>query len=227
MYVCDLCNRSFSTQCSLKRHRESVHRQSAGFSCQVCGQRFYRKDVLQRHLKMHQAACPTDATVDLAPPPPPSPAPESRGKRPVCDLCAETFTSQKTLKRHRQTVHRQSDGFSCRVCGRRFYRREHLKNHHISKHADEEYEAPASYRCPVCQKSFHYRGHFREHLKTHPATTPSPPLPARCRHQPPLCASMHERVRPSCRFAYPRIAASAIGTTGLRSGHANEAESPS
>ena len=182
MYVCDLCNRSFSTQGSLKRHQESVHRQSAGFSCQVCGQRFYRKDVLQRYLKMHRAACPTDATVDLAPPPPPSPlpppsspAPESRDERPVCYLCAKTFASQKTLKRHRQTVHRQSDGFSCRVCDRRFYRREHLKNHHISKHADEECKAPASYRCPVCQKSFHYRGHFREHLKTHPATTPSPP----------------------------------------------------
>ena len=60
MYVCDLCNRSFSTQGSLKRHRESVHRQSVGFSCQVCGQRFYRKNVLQRHLKTHRAACPTD-----------------------------------------------------------------------------------------------------------------------------------------------------------------------
>ena len=44
MYVCSLCNRSFSTQRSLKCHRESVHRQSAGFSCQVCGKRFYRKD---------------------------------------------------------------------------------------------------------------------------------------------------------------------------------------
>ena len=44
MYVCNLCNRSFSTQGSLKRHGESVHHQSAGFSCRVCGQRFYRKD---------------------------------------------------------------------------------------------------------------------------------------------------------------------------------------
>ena len=60
MYVCDLCNRSFSTQGSLKRHRESVHRQSVGFSYQFCGQRFYRKNVLQRHLKTHRAACPTD-----------------------------------------------------------------------------------------------------------------------------------------------------------------------
>ena len=186
MYVCDLCNRSFSTQQSLKRHRRSVHRQSAGICCQVCSQRFYRKDVLQRHLKMHRATCPTDATVDLPPlppPPPPSPAPESRGERPVCDLCAKKFASQKTLKRHRQTVHRQSGGFSCRVCDRRFYRRDNLRKHHISKHADEEYGAPASYRRPVCQKSFHYRGHLTEYLKTHstttssPATAPASPLP--------------------------------------------------
>ena len=171
-YVCDLCNRSFSTQDSLKRHQQSVHRQSGGFSCRVCARRFYRKDVLQRHLKTHQtaelpvhsAACPTDGTLDLAPPPPPSPAPP---ERPVCDLCAKIFASQKTLKRHRQTFHRQSDAFSCRVCDRRFYRREHLKNHHIRKHSDEEYEPPASYRCPVCPKSFHYRGHLKEHLKTH------------------------------------------------------------
>ena len=115
MYVCDLCNWSFSTQGSLKRHRESVHRQSGDFSCRVCGQRFYRKDHLGRHLKTHQAACPTDKTfVDLLPPPPsPVPPPESHGERPVCDLCATTFASQKTLKRHRETIHGQSDGFSC------------------------------------------------------------------------------------------------------------------
>ena len=102
-------------------------------------------------------------------PPSPSPPPERDDETPVC------FASQKTLKRHQETVHRQSGGFSCRVCDRHFYRRDQLKRHHISKHADEECEAPASYRCPVCQKSFHYRGHLREHLKTHPATTSSPP----------------------------------------------------
>ena len=207
MYVCDLCNRSFSTRRSLKRHRESVHRQSGGFSCRVCGRRFYRKDVLQRHAKTHQtvelpvhsAGCLTDAIVDLAPPPPPpSPAPP---ERPVCDLCAKTFASQKTLKRHRQTVHRQSDGFLCRVCDRRFYRREHLKNHHIRKHADEEYEAPASYRCPVCPKSFHYRGHFREHLKSHPAATPSLPTAPASPLPPPTSALRVDA--PSCPAELP------------------------
>ena len=56
-----------------------------------------------------------------------------------------------------------------------FYRREHLKKHYITKHADEEYEAPASFPCPVCQKRFHYRSHLGEHLKTHPTATSSPP----------------------------------------------------
>ena len=141
MYVCDLCNQSFSTQGSLKRHRESVHRQSAGFSSQVCGKCFYRKDNLERHMKVHQSAVlfSHSATVDLPlpplpppPPPPPSPPPKRHDETPVCDLCAKTFASQKTMKRHRQTVHRQSGGFSCRVCGRHFYRMEQLKRHHIS-----------------------------------------------------------------------------------------------
>ena len=96
MYVCDLCNQSFSTQGSLKRHQESIHRQSAGFSCQACSPRFYKKDVLQRHLKTHQpavlfshsVACPTDATVDL--PPPPSPPPKRHRETPVCNICTRS-----------------------------------------------------------------------------------------------------------------------------------------
>ena len=120
--------------------------------------------------------CSTDTTVD-SPPLPPSPPPEKHGETPVCDVSAKSFASQKTPKRHRETVRRQSGGFSCRVCDRHFYRKKQLKRHHISKHADEEYEAPASHTCPISPKSFHYRGHLREHLKTHPATatTSSPP----------------------------------------------------
>ena len=129
----------------------------------------------------------------------------------MCDLCAKSFASQKTLKRHRQTVHRQSGGISCRVCDRRFYRREHLKKHRISKHADEEYEAPASYRCPICQKSFHHRGHLREHLKTHPVTVtsssptaPASPLaPPTFRPEPRTCpAELPASVPEDCRQCY-------------------------
>ena len=156
---------------------------------------------MQRHLRMHQSAAihddspgyPTHSTFDQS-------AGIARGSRgystpssvglPLpakkhgetltveslsCNVCAKTFASQKTLKKHQETVHRQSVSFSCWVCDRHFYRRDQLKRHHIGKHADQEYETPSSYRCPVCQKSFHYHGHLREHLKTHPGVISSPP----------------------------------------------------
>ena len=168
-----------------------------------------------------------DASVDL-PPPPPSPVPpppESHGERPVCDLCAKSFASQKTLKRHRETVHRQSSGFLCRVCDRRFYRREHLKNHHIRKHADEEYEAPASYCCPVCQKKLPLPRPFeRTSRPTQPPLHRRPPLLlVHGRQQRRVCAPTHKCVRPSYWTACPRIVVSAIGTIGLRSGQVNGA----
>ena len=59
-----------------------------------------------------------DASVDLPLRPrlPPSPVPpplESHDERPVCNLCAKSFASQKTLKRHQQVVHCQSGSFLC------------------------------------------------------------------------------------------------------------------
>jgi len=118
MYVCSLCNQSISTQGSLKRHWEPVHCQSTGFPYQVCSQRFYRKDVLQRYMKVHQPAvdvrqallgCSTDTMVDL---PLPSPLKKHR-ETPVCNLCTKTLTTQKTLK--------TSTDLSCQVCKPRFY----------------------------------------------------------------------------------------------------------
>ena len=57
MCVCDLCDHGSSTQERLKSHRESVHHQSACFSCQVkyVANAFYRKDHLGRHMKIHQS----------------------------------------------------------------------------------------------------------------------------------------------------------------------------
>ena len=67
--------------------------------------------MLQRHLKTHRAACPTDKTFVDLPPPPPSPVPpppESHSERLMCDLCTKSFASQKMLKRHRQVIHHTS-----------------------------------------------------------------------------------------------------------------------
>ena len=143
--------------------------------------------------------CTLWPVVDIIPILPPPPPPKKHGETPVCDLCAKAFATQKTLKGHRQTVHRQSDGFSCRVCDRRSYRKDILRKHHLRKHGDEEYEAPASHACPIYQKSFHYRSHLKEHLKTHraTATTLSPPTSPVSPLAPPASA-LHSEPR-ACR----------------------------
>ena len=65
MYACSLCDKILFTQKSLKRHRDAVHRQSAGFSCAVCHQRFYRKDNLRGHVKTQHSAS-HDGALSLA-----------------------------------------------------------------------------------------------------------------------------------------------------------------
>ena len=94
-----------------KSEETSVHRQSVGFSCQVCGQHFYRKDHLGSHMKVHRLVVvvrrdllgiSVDVTVDSLPPPPPplpAPPPERHDETPVCDFCTKSFASRKTLKR--------------------------------------------------------------------------------------------------------------------------------
>ena len=91
MYVYSLCNRSLSTQGSLKRHRESVHYHSAGFSCQVCSKRVYRKDHLGRHMKMHRPAVEVRRNLLASPRPPP----KKQGEAPVCDVCAKSLACKK------------------------------------------------------------------------------------------------------------------------------------
>ena len=185
MYACSLCDKTFSIQRSLKRHRESVHRQSAGFSCQVCNKHLYRQDVLRKHMKSHQpavpapdvrgpsAAFPLDSAAKLQKEPPLA----KHREMLVCDVRCKTFSTQKTLKRHPDSTHHQSAGFACRLCNQRFYRKDNLRKHHTRKHSDEQYETPAAHTCPICQKSFHYRGYLIQYQKTHQPTSPtvSPP----------------------------------------------------
>ena len=53
----------------------------------------------------------------------------SKSEMYVCSLCNQSFSTQGSLKRHRESVHRQSAGFSCQVCQQQFYRKDVLQRH--------------------------------------------------------------------------------------------------
>jgi uncharacterized Zn-finger protein len=54
---CDMCNKTFSDQAKLNRHKFS-HLAVKPFSCDVCGARLSRQDHLKRHMYMHESTHP-------------------------------------------------------------------------------------------------------------------------------------------------------------------------
>lgn len=53
--ICRECGKSFSRDCDLKQHVKSVHEKENESVYNICHKRFYRKDVLLRHLKTYES----------------------------------------------------------------------------------------------------------------------------------------------------------------------------
>ena len=87
--------------------------------------------------------------------------PKKPSESHVCNVCGMTFSTQETLKRHQESIHRQSAG--------------NLRKHHTRKHPNKKYESPSAYTCYNCHKSFYYEANYGEHLKTHQSKAPTAP----------------------------------------------------
>ena len=56
-------------------------------------------------------------------------------KRIRCEVdhCNKTFTEFSNMKRHVKAVHQQIKNFQCELCNATFYRKQHLKQHLMTK----------------------------------------------------------------------------------------------
>uniref|UniRef100_T1ISM1 C2H2-type domain-containing protein n=1 Tax=Strigamia maritima TaxID=126957 RepID=T1ISM1_STRMM len=61
------------------------------------------------------------------------------------------------MRRHRMR-HTGVKPYECRVCCKRFFRKDHLMEHTVT-HAKQ-----SPFRCPLCDKEFHRQVHLRDHL---------------------------------------------------------------
>ncbi|XP_006792423.1 gastrula zinc finger protein 5-1-like [Neolamprologus brichardi] len=104
VYVCSLCNKSFSCLFQLEKH-VATHQPSKRFRCLECGKSFTQKTRLRTHQSVHT------------------------GERPFsCKICGKMFSRQDNCLRH-ERFHSGLEPYSCRQCGKSFTVLGNLKIH--------------------------------------------------------------------------------------------------
>ncbi|XP_050437823.1 zinc finger protein 600-like [Adelges cooleyi] len=108
-FKCNVCERKFSQQSSLKTH-ERTHTRETLFRCDVCEKKFSQKSNLKNHERIHT------------------------GEKPYkCDVCAKTFCHQSNLKTH-ERIHIGGVRYECSVCKKSYSCQYHLKRHQAKAH---------------------------------------------------------------------------------------------
>ena len=130
MFSCDLCQKTFQHERSLKRHR-LTHQPEEGKkpptpprACPHCPATFNRADNLKKHIKNIHSS------------------PASK-KSFTCALCPKSFSELKNLKRHILHSHqqKQTHRFKCPHCKAEYSIKGNLDRHLKVKHATPDVSA--------------------------------------------------------------------------------------
>ena len=110
-YSCDKCEKTFSNNRSLSKHKKVHFAKYAGpYTCDICKKIFLSKCVFDYHRKVHD-------------------------KAHSCDICKNTFDTKLQLTSHKKT--HTGEQFSCEICGKSFRHKNNLTYHIRQKHTGE------------------------------------------------------------------------------------------
>ena len=136
VHLCPVCGKTFKRTGQLREHFFVHDNEVAKFTCEYCGRRFVNGQHFRGHLNSHTAV------------------------KESCK-CGAKFTHPQSLNRHRKVCPaagvEECPVYDCRICFRKFAKRENLKDHMKGKHGDN-----GSYKCE-CGQVFKWRSTLRTH----------------------------------------------------------------
>lgn len=135
LYVCQICNKTFTTRKYWKRHLNIHTEMGKRYQCQFCEKAFQTRSVRAKHELTHSGAKPFE-----------------------CHICGKKMTQKSTLKTHLLT-HTEQKPFRCHLCGKGCVKMYELECH-LRMHTGDR-----PFRCSICDKGFVRNYQLQQHIK--------------------------------------------------------------
>lgn len=146
-FACQLCDQKFERKEQLTDHAQ-IHTGLAPFVCASCGTTFSGVQDLHQHTRLQECGDGGGANVQ---------------RKQVCYWCKATFTSRQDYKKHLQ-MHKNEKPYKCEECDFACNRLSTLKKHCTQKHPEDK-----PFACPQCDLKFALESKLHSHMRTHGA----------------------------------------------------------
>jgi len=121
------------------------HKDVSQIECNLCGQKFWCKANLKRHIKDHSTIIGVVGS----------------NQPYACRVCHKTFNTTRTLRNHKK-VHTRGNVYTCDICGKSF-----PYMHYLTQHRQTHSEGSRKFPCHLCKCSFWQAAKLKNHILTH------------------------------------------------------------